>query len=136
MAATIFTLSSPSPSPSPSTFLSSSTLKHFSSFTAKQTLPIHFTKRPISLSATSLHSPATGDLPPEVQTFWQWLQDQGVVSAKSPIRPGMVPEGLGLITKNDITRNEVVFEIPNRFWINQDAVAASEIGSVVDNIQK
>ncbi|XVE68115.1 hypothetical protein DITRI_Ditri09bG0043600 [Diplodiscus trichospermus] len=132
MAATLFTLSSPSTS----TFLSSSTThSHFSSFTAKSTLPIHRRKRPISLSATSLHSTSTGDPPPEVQTFWQWLQDKGVVSAKSPVRPGMVREGLGLIAKKDIARNEVVLEIPNRFWINPDAVAASEIGSVCSELK-
>ncbi|XVF03290.1 hypothetical protein REPUB_Repub04eG0248600 [Reevesia pubescens] len=132
MASTLFTLSSPSTS----TFFSSlTTLKHFSSFTSKPTLPINLTKKTISLSATSLHSPATVDPPPEVQTFWKWLQDQGVVSAKSPVRPGMVPEGLGLIAKKDISRNEVVLEIPNRFWINQDAVAGSEIGSLCSGLK-
>ncbi|EOY01840.1 Rubisco methyltransferase family protein [Theobroma cacao] len=132
MAATLFTLPS---APSPSTFLSSSTtLKHLTAFTTKPTVPIHLTKRNICLSAAFVHSPTT-DPPPEVQTFWQWLQDQGVVSAKSPVRPGMVPEGLGLIAKKDISRNEVVLEIPNRFWINQDAVAASEIGSVCSGLK-
>ncbi|XP_039065332.1 fructose-bisphosphate aldolase-lysine N-methyltransferase, chloroplastic-like [Hibiscus syriacus] len=134
MAATLFNLSSPS---SPSTFLhSSTTLKPFSSSSTKPTLPIHFKKKPISVSATSLHSPPpTGDPPPEVRTFWQWFQDQRVVSAKSPVRPGMVPEGLGLVAKKDISRSEVVLEIPNRFWINQDAVAASEIASVCSGLK-
>ncbi|XP_017971476.1 PREDICTED: fructose-bisphosphate aldolase-lysine N-methyltransferase, chloroplastic [Theobroma cacao] len=132
MAATLFTLPS---APSPSTFPSSSTtVKHLTAFTTKPTVPIHVTKRNICLSAAFVHSPTT-DPPPEVQTFWQWLQDQGVVSAKSPVRPGMVPEGLGLIAKKDISRNEVVLEIPNRFWINQDAVAASEIGSVCSGLK-
>ncbi|KAK6251856.1 hypothetical protein QUC31_013576 [Theobroma cacao] len=132
MAATLFTLPS---APSPSTFLSTSTtLKHLTAFTTKPTVPIHLTKRNICLSAAFVHSPTT-DPPPEVQTFWQWLQDQGVVSAKSPVRPGLVPEGLGLIAKKDISRNEVVLEVPNRFWINQDAVAASEIGSVCSGLK-
>ncbi|KAK8627758.1 hypothetical protein V6N13_135360 [Hibiscus sabdariffa] len=130
MAATLFNLSSPS------TFLHSSTsLKPFSSFSPKPALSIHFTKKPFSVSPTSLHSPPTGDPPPEVQTFWQWFQDQRVVSPKSPVRPGMVPEGLGLIAKKDISRNEVVLEIPNRFWVNQDAVAASEIGTVCSGLK-
>lgn len=47
----------------------------------------------------------------------------------------MVREGLGVIAKRDVSRNEVVFEIPNRFWINQDAVAASEIGSVCSELK-
>ncbi|XP_012478712.1 fructose-bisphosphate aldolase-lysine N-methyltransferase, chloroplastic [Gossypium raimondii] len=124
MAPSLFTLSPPS-----STFPSSSaTLKPFSSFSTKPTLSIHFVKRPISVSATA-------DPPPQLQTFWQWLQDQGVVSAKSPVRPGMVPEGLGLIAKKNISRNEVVLEIPNRFWINQEAVAASEIGTVCSGLK-
>ncbi|KAL4279284.1 hypothetical protein GQ457_03G011940 [Hibiscus cannabinus] len=130
MAATLFNLSSPS------TFLHSSTsLKPFSSFSPKPALSVHFAKKPFSVSPTSLHSPPTGDPPPEVQTFWQWFQDQRVVSPKSPVRPGMVPEGLGLIAKKDISRNEVVLEIPNRFWINQDAVAASEIGNVCSGLK-
>ncbi|PPS16069.1 hypothetical protein GOBAR_AA04499 [Gossypium barbadense] len=124
MAPSLFTLSSPS-----STFPSSSTtLKPFSSFSTKPTLSIHFVKKPIPVSATA-------DPPPQLQTFWQWLQDQGVVSAKSPVRPGMVPEGLGLIAKKNISRNEVVLEIPNRFWINQDAVVASEIGTVCSGLK-
>lgn len=47
----------------------------------------------------------------------------------------MVPEGLGLIAKKNISRNEVVLEIPNRFWINQDAVVASEIGTVCSGLK-
>lgn len=47
----------------------------------------------------------------------------------------MVPEGLGLIAKKNISRNEVVLEIPNRFWINQEAVAASEIGTVCSGLK-
>ncbi|OMO93325.1 hypothetical protein CCACVL1_06549 [Corchorus capsularis] len=131
MAATLFTLSSPSSSSV------STNLKHFfTSFTTKPTLPLHITKKPISLSATSsLHSATTTDPPPELQTFWQWLQDQGVVSAKSPVRPGMVPEGLGLVAKKDIAKNEIVLEIPNRFWINPDTVSASEIGSVCSGLK-
>ncbi|GKV22377.1 hypothetical protein SLEP1_g32257 [Rubroshorea leprosula] len=114
-------------SSSPSIFLSSST-------TLRPPLPIHLKKRLISFCATSLHSPTT-DPPPEVQTFWKWLSDQGVVSPKSPVRPGMVPEGLGLVAQRDISRNEVVLEVPARLWINQDAVAASEIGHLCSGLK-
>ncbi|OMO71876.1 hypothetical protein COLO4_27983 [Corchorus olitorius] len=132
MAATLFSFL-----PSSSSSSVSTNLKHFfTSFTIKPTLPFHTTKKPISLSATSsLHSATTTDPPPELQTFWQWLQDQGVISAKSPVRPGMVPEGLGLVAKKDIAKNEVVLEIPDRFWINPDTVAASEIGSVCSGLK-
>ncbi|KAF5745460.1 Rubisco methyltransferase family protein [Tripterygium wilfordii] len=83
-----------------------------------------------SLSTTCLHSP------PPVQTFWRWLCEQGVVSdAKSPLRPGVVPEGLGLIAQRDIARNEVVLEVPKKFWINPDMVSESEIGSVCSGLK-
>lgn len=73
--------------------------------------------------------------PLEVQTFWQWLCDEGVVSAKSPVRPATVPEGLGLVAQRDIGRNEVVLEIPKKFWINPDTVAASDIGNVCSGLK-
>uniref|UniRef100_A0A7N0TSM6 SET domain-containing protein n=1 Tax=Kalanchoe fedtschenkoi TaxID=63787 RepID=A0A7N0TSM6_KALFE len=70
------------------------------------------------------------ELPPAVQTFWKWLTEEGVVSSKTSTLPGVVDEGLGLIAKRDIGRNEVVLEVPKRLWINPDTVAASEIGKV------
>lgn len=39
-------------------------------------------------------------------------------------------EGLGLVAKRDIGRNEVVLEIPKRYWVNPDTVAGSEIGGL------
>ncbi|KAL9246367.1 hypothetical protein vseg_019911 [Gypsophila vaccaria] len=70
-----------------------------------------------------------------VQTFWNWLSDKGVVSSKSPVRPEIVAQGLGLVAQKDIARNEVVLEIPKKFWINPDTVAASEIGSVTRGVK-
>ncbi|XP_010523473.1 PREDICTED: fructose-bisphosphate aldolase-lysine N-methyltransferase, chloroplastic [Tarenaya hassleriana] len=75
------------------------------------------------------------ELPENVRTFWKWLGDQGVISGKTAVEPGMVPEGLGLVAGRDIGRNEVVLEIPNRFWINPDTVAASEIGPVCGGLK-
>lgn len=49
--------------------------------------------------------------------------------------PGSVQEGVGLIATRDIGRNEVVLEIPKRLWINQDVVAASEIGRVCNELK-
>ncbi|TXG56553.1 hypothetical protein EZV62_017866 [Acer yangbiense] len=84
-----------------------------------------------AFSVTSLHSTTyNSQPPPEVHTFWQWLCDQGVVSADSPVRPATVTEGLGLVAKRDVGENEVVLEVPKKFWINPDTVAASEIGNV------
>jgi len=53
-----------------------------------------------------------------------------VVSSKTPAKPGVVPQGLGLVAQRDISRNEVVLEIPKKLWINLDVVSASEIRNV------
>lgn len=39
------------------------------------------------------------------------------------------------MAQRDIARNEVVLEVPKRLWINPDAVAASEIGSVCSGLK-
>ncbi|KAI3914719.1 hypothetical protein MKW98_001955 [Papaver atlanticum] len=68
---------------------------------------------------------------PAVDKFWDWICNQGVILNKSSavIKPGIVPEGLGLIAQREISRNEVILEISNKFWINPDLVASSEIGN-------
>ncbi|KAF9624831.1 hypothetical protein IFM89_014216 [Coptis chinensis] len=110
---------------SPSSFFTSyKPLKPFSSQTNKPAF--HFTKR---LSINSILSPTTHTSSQAVDTFWQWVFDKGVISNKNPaVKPGIVPEGLGLIAQRNISKNEVVLEVPNKFWINSDTVAASEIG--------
>ncbi|CAL5385461.1 unnamed protein product [Camellia sinensis] len=62
----------------------------------KQTL--HFKTH---LSVNSLLSPES-DLPPPpaIQTIWQWLSGEAVISSKSQVKPGIVPEGLGLVATN------------------------------------
>ncbi|KAK7251908.1 hypothetical protein RIF29_35514 [Crotalaria pallida] len=103
------------------------------SFTAK--VPPHHLKRPLhaNKSLTSLETDIS--ISPAVQTFWQWLKEEGVVSDKTPVKPGVVPEGLGLVALKDISRNEVVLQVPKRLWINPDAVAASEIGSLCGGLK-
>uniref|UniRef100_A0A0R0J6Z8 SET domain-containing protein n=1 Tax=Glycine max TaxID=3847 RepID=A0A0R0J6Z8_SOYBN len=91
-------------------------------------------KRP--LSANCVASLGTEvSVSPAVDTFWQWLKEEGVVSGKTPVKPGVVPEGLGLVALKDISRNEVVLQVPKRLWINPDAVAASEIGKVCSGLK-
>lgn len=51
------------------------------------------------------------------------------------MKPGIVPEGLGLVATRDISRNDVVLEVPKKFWINPDAAAASEIGSICSGLK-
>ncbi|MCH96508.1 rubisco large subunit N-methyltransferase, partial [Trifolium medium] len=74
-------------------------------------------------------------LSPAVQTFWKWLQDEGVITAKTPVKASVVPEGLGLVALKDISRNDVVLQVPKRLWINPDAVEASEIGKVCSELK-
>ncbi|XP_078179795.1 rubisco methyltransferase family protein [Carex rostrata] len=58
--------------------------------------------------------------------FSNWLVSRGGVAPS--VKPGLVPEGLGLIAQRDISRNEVVVEVPKKLWIDADSVATSEIG--------
>lgn len=51
------------------------------------------------------------------------------------MKPGIVPEGLGLVATRDISRNDVILEVPKKFWINPDAAAASEIGSICSGLK-
>ncbi|XP_062111382.1 ribulose-1,5 bisphosphate carboxylase/oxygenase large subunit N-methyltransferase, chloroplastic [Humulus lupulus] len=120
-------------SSSSSTFLfpPRTTLRHLCSSQSGSNLLL---KKPLSvkpLQSTELDQ----SLWPEVHTFWKWLRDEGVISTKTPARPGVVPEGLGLIAQRDIARNEVVLEIPKRLWINPDTVSASEIGNVCSGLK-
>lgn len=80
-------------------------------------------------------SALSSELPENVRNFWKWLGDQGVVSGKSPAEPAVVPEGLGLVARRDIGRNEVVLEIPKRLWINPETVTASKIGPLCGELK-
>nr|XP_007149062.1 hypothetical protein PHAVU_005G037700g [Phaseolus vulgaris]ESW21056.1 hypothetical protein PHAVU_005G037700g [Phaseolus vulgaris] len=81
---------------------------NFFPFAAKGS-PLHL-KTP--LSAKCVASLGTEiSVPPAVDTFWLWLKEE------------------------DISRNEVVLQVPKRLWINPDAVAASEIGKVCSGLK-
>ncbi|KAL1365801.1 hypothetical protein HN51_013769 [Arachis hypogaea] len=99
---------------------------------------LHHIKKPFSvksLSSLETQEVSSVSVSPAVTTFWQWLKEEGVISSKTPVKPGVVPEGLGLVATKDISRNEVVLQVPKRFWINPDAVAASEIGNVCSGLK-
>ncbi|EYU28796.1 hypothetical protein ABFS82_12G098300 [Erythranthe guttata] len=105
-------------------------------FPLSKTRPTFHQLKKRSLSVNALLSKEIDqNIPQTVQRFWQWLKEEGVVSAKTPVKPGFVPEGLGLVATRDISRNDVVLEVPKRFWINPDAVAASEIGSICSGLK-
>ncbi|CAI9096554.1 OLC1v1032733C1 [Oldenlandia corymbosa var. corymbosa] len=111
----------------------------FPTRTSKQlpllTNPTYQFKKPIFLASVLSTKTSDPQIPQSVQTFWEWLRDEGVVSSKTPVKPGVVPEGLGLVATRDIAKNEVVLEVPKRFWINPDAAASSEIGSVCSGLK-
>ncbi|RZC72272.1 hypothetical protein C5167_035433 [Papaver somniferum] len=121
-----FSVSSSSP------FLSSTIKPNFSQTTKHN---LHLKTSPFTVK--SISSPATNTPLPSVDKFWDWLCKEGVLSNKSSavIKPGIVPEGLGLIAQRDVSRNEVILEIPNKLWINPDLVASSEIGKFVGGLK-
>ncbi|XP_019165014.1 PREDICTED: ribulose-1,5 bisphosphate carboxylase/oxygenase large subunit N-methyltransferase, chloroplastic [Ipomoea nil] len=123
----------PYPSSSSPSFASLATTKHIS-FLKPKPLSLHY-HRPVFLASSRHSSEADPELPESVKTFWQWGIDEGVISNKTPVRPGIVPEGMGLVATRDIGRNEVVLEVPKRFWINPDTVAESEIGGVCSGLK-
>ncbi|XP_022972838.1 ribulose-1,5 bisphosphate carboxylase/oxygenase large subunit N-methyltransferase, chloroplastic-like isoform X2 [Cucurbita maxima] len=96
--------------------------------------PVLYPKPCFSIS--SLASPDLDpSLPSNVHTFWQWLRQEGMVSSKTHVKPAIFPEGLGLATTKDLSKNEVVLEVPKRFWINPDAVTDSEIGNACSGLK-
>ncbi|KAL7260665.1 hypothetical protein ACSBR1_006351 [Camellia fascicularis] len=117
----------------PSAFLSSLKNSPNQSTFPRNKQTLHF-KTPLSVH--SLLSPESDPPPPlAIQTFWQWLSSEGIISSKSPVKPGIVPEGLGLVAQRNIARNEVVLEVPKKFWINPDTVSGSVIGSVCGGLK-
>ncbi|KNA14771.1 hypothetical protein SOVF_104060 [Spinacia oleracea] len=120
------------------TLIPSSNSTFLNPFKTTQHSKLHFAtpsptfKNPLSIRC---FRPPETDTPPEIQKFWGWLSDKGIISPKCPVKPGIVPEGLGLVAQKDLSRNEVVLEVPQKFWINPDTVAASEIGSVCNGLK-
>ncbi|CAA0828711.1 Rubisco methyltransferase family protein [Striga hermonthica] len=122
------------PSPSPP-MLGSPKRTHFISFLTSKPVSHSSRRKPfIPKSALSTVSPDP-KIPHTVHRFWQWLKDEGIVSAKTPVEPGVVPEGLGLVATRAIAKNEVVLEVPKRLWINKSAAEASDIGIVCSGLK-
>ncbi|XP_072977141.1 ribulose-1,5 bisphosphate carboxylase/oxygenase large subunit N-methyltransferase, chloroplastic [Typha angustifolia] len=92
-----------------------------------------------SISAHALlrtHQTPTFPSESTLQEFSQWLSTRGAVNSSSlPVKPSIVPEGLGLVAERNLPQNEVVVEIPKKLWIDSDAVAASEIGRVCGGLR-
>nr|XP_018684034.1 PREDICTED: fructose-bisphosphate aldolase-lysine N-methyltransferase, chloroplastic-like isoform X2 [Musa acuminata subsp. malaccensis] len=96
-------------------------------------LNIGCSSRRISTAAAQRDPPSEA----AVDDFWRWLCERGAVAASSAatVKPGFVPEGLGLVAQRDLTRNEVVVEVPKRLWIDSDTVVASEIGRLCTGLK-
>lgn len=75
------------------------------------------------------------ELEAAVEDFWQWACQRGAVPRPIVVNPGFVPQGLGLLAQKDISRNELVLEVPKSLWINSDTVAASEIGTLCQGLR-
>ncbi|MCL7049449.1 hypothetical protein MKW94_023838 [Papaver nudicaule] len=129
MASLFFSFSTSSP-----LFSSSTIIKPHFSQTKHNNNHLHLTSSPFTVKSIATNSTSSS---PAVDNFWEWVSREGVISNKSAgvIKPGIVPEGLGLIAQKDISRNEVVLEIPKKFWINPDLVASSEIGKLCGGLK-
>ncbi|XP_028552682.1 fructose-bisphosphate aldolase-lysine N-methyltransferase, chloroplastic isoform X2 [Dendrobium catenatum] len=109
--------------PSPLSFQRSSTTIPALIFSRHSSAKLH--QRGIKLAAAALPSESA------IADFWRWLRERGTLTQPPPpVRPAVVPEGLGLVAERDMLRNEVVVEVPKKLWINTNTVAASEIGPV------
>ncbi|MCD7460730.1 hypothetical protein HAX54_044310 [Datura stramonium] len=95
---------------------------------------LHSSQKPFLINSLQL-TELDPKIPQPVQIFWKWLCDEGIVSVKTPVMPGVVPEGLGLVAKRDIAKGETVLGVPRRFWINTDTVAGTEIGNVCAGLE-
>ncbi|KAH6815253.1 Rubisco methyltransferase family protein [Perilla frutescens var. frutescens] len=126
-------LSTIHPSSTPSLILKTPKQHPFSLSKTKPTF-YHFKNRSFSLNSV-LSTETDPKIPQTVEKFWLWLKDEGIVSAKTPVKPGIVPEGIGLVATRDISRNDVVLEVPKKYWINPDVAATSEIGSVCSGLK-
>ncbi|CAL1360352.1 unnamed protein product [Linum trigynum] len=110
--------------------------KPFFSSSPLNSQSIPFRKTPFLSPTTPLAAlTSTAEAPPAIATFWEWLSERGVISGKTPVRPGMGAEGLGLVARRDIGRNEVVLEVPKKLWINPESVAGSEIGGICGGLK-
>ncbi|XP_022156310.1 ribulose-1,5 bisphosphate carboxylase/oxygenase large subunit N-methyltransferase, chloroplastic [Momordica charantia] len=97
--------------------------------------PFFQPKARLSAAASTTSPDLDPSLPSNVHTFWQWVRQEGLVSSKTPVKPAIFPEGLGLASMKDLSKNDVVLEVPQRLWINPDAVAASEIGNACSGLK-
>ncbi|XP_020582306.1 fructose-bisphosphate aldolase-lysine N-methyltransferase, chloroplastic [Phalaenopsis equestris] len=115
--------------PSPLSFPHSSTPIPAFSFSGHS--PTKLQQRNIKLAAAFAAVAAPFPSDSAISDFWRWLRESGAIpQPPPPVRPALVPEGLGLMAERDMLRNEVVAEIPKKLWIDTNTVSVSEIGPV------
>lgn len=73
----------------------------------------------------------------DIRYLWQWLSEKGGISSSSStlVRPEFVPERLGLVAQTNISRGQVVLELPKNLWISMDTVSGSEIGKLCQGLR-
>eukprot|EP00897_Mesotaenium_endlicherianum_P010636 jgi/Mesen1/9600/ME000657S08867 len=84
-----------------------------------------------SAGASVVESAHGSDLEKKLAIFWDWLKEGGVNAAETAVRPGIVPEGLGLLARRHIAVGDEVAVIPNSLCISLETVRGSPIGKVV-----
>lgn len=133
-SSTSLVLPSPSRSQSQSQSQSPAALLLSRNRTRNDTITRNKRKTGVALSSSSSSSSSL-ELDSAVEDFWQWACQKGVVPSPPVVSPGFVPQGLGLLAQKDISRNELVLEVPQSLWINSDTVAASEIGTLCQGLK-
>ncbi|XP_068636532.1 fructose-bisphosphate aldolase-lysine N-methyltransferase, chloroplastic isoform X2 [Aristolochia californica] len=97
---------------------------------------LHYLIRPVNAVNAFNDSPDHPNAAAAIENLWLWLCDKGAVSSSSSaVKPAVVPERLGLVAQKNLSRNEVVLEVPKKLWITPDTVAASEIGRVCEQLK-
>lgn len=73
----------------------------------------------------------------DIRYFWQWLSEKGGITSSSStlVKPEIVPERVGLVAQTNISRGQVVLEVPKNLWISMDTVSASEIGKLCQDLR-
>ncbi|CAA7395025.1 unnamed protein product [Spirodela intermedia] len=72
--------------------------------------------------------------PNALSSFWKWAVENGATA--QAVKLAAVPEGLGLVAQRDLSRNEVVVEVPKRLWISPETVVADpELGRLCSGLR-
>lgn len=78
----------------------------------------------------------SGTLDSRLGVFWTWfLEKSQLNAAKVPVRPRIVPEGLGLVAERNLGSGDDIFNVPDSICITKETVKASPIGKYVTELK-